>query len=86
MHKLPIHTVAQGQLRTVVLRHLHHISYSLVEACVDKTKSPLEIFSKEREGGGGGVLWVRSVPISILPFCQYMKDIALLLHRHKYSW
>ena len=32
------------------------------------------------------VLWVGSIPVAILLSCQDMKNIALQLHRHEYSW
>ena len=37
--------------------------------------------SKKRE-----VLEVGSIPVAILPSCQDMKTIAILLHKHEYSW
>ena len=37
--------------------------------------------SEERE-----VLGVGSIPVVILPFCEYMKDIALCLHKYEYNW
>ena len=37
--------------------------------------------SEERE-----VLEVGSIPVVILPSCEYMKDIALCLHRYEYNW
>ena len=37
--------------------------------------------SEERE-----VLEVRSIPVAILPSCQYMNSIALQFHKHEYSW
>ena len=32
------------------------------------------------------VLWVGSIPAAILLSCQDMKNIALQLHKHEYSW
>ena len=33
-----------------------------------------------------GVLCVGSIPVAILPLCQDMKSIALLLHQNECSW
>ena len=33
-----------------------------------------------------GVLEVGSIPVAILPSCQYMKTIALYLLYNEYSW
>ena len=33
-----------------------------------------------------GVLGIGSVPVAILPSCQDIKPIALLLHKYEYSW
>ena len=37
--------------------------------------------SEEREE-----LWVGSTPVAKILSCQYMKTIALQLHKHEYSW
>ena len=37
--------------------------------------------SEERE-----VLWVGSIPVTILLSCQYMKSIANNYIKHEYSW
>ena len=33
----------------------------------------------------GEYFGVRSIPVAILPSCQYIKTIALQLHKHEYS-
>ena len=48
---------------------------------MNRRKHPLlPTGSEEKE-----VLGVGSIPVAILPSCQYMKNIALLLHRSQYN-
>ena len=44
-------------------------------------KGLLSTESEERE-----VLGIESIPVAILPSCQYMKTMTLSLHKHEYGW
>ena len=33
-----------------------------------------------------GVLGIGSIPVAMMPSCQEMKNIAVELHKHEYSW
>ena len=43
-------------------------------------------YSLEVRRGEYWELLIGSIPVAKIPSCQDMKTIALLLHKHEYSW
>ena len=75
----PIYSVCTRNFCDTLFRDsLHSVSY---KSGVFRPMQDLPTGSKEKK-----VLEVGSIPVAILPSCQYMKTIALYLHKHQYSW
>ena len=57
------------------------IGHSVYTAYMQNYMEGYKTGSEKRE-----VLGVGSIPVAILPSCQDMKTICIIMQRHEYSW